>query len=101
MAQQNEGVILEFMGDALLISPITKIIEKLHNNEFRDADIIWLEKKLSDYMKFAAETLFIKHPITEFDLDSDCSGGVLNENVKERYLDYFQKLLKYFKDLIS
>jgi hypothetical protein len=92
---KNNPAIDQFIIETTLIDPIAKIINQLENGEFRDCDIKWLDKKLEDFIKFAAETLGIKG-IMPSSLNRE-SFTTLNDYVKGQYLTRFTTLLNYFK----
>ena len=89
---KNEAI-NRFIIEALLIDPISDIIFKLENKEFRDCDIRWLNNKLYKYTAFAAETMGIKFP--EIKLISN--DGVLNDYKTARFIEAFTTLLNCFK----
>ena len=89
---KNEAI-NTFIIEALLIDPISDIIFKLENKEFRDRDIRWLNNKLYKYTAVAAETMGIKFP--EIELISN--DGVLNDYTTARFIEAFATLLNYFK----
>ena len=89
---KNEAI-NTFLIEAALIDPISDIIFKLKNKEFRDGDIRWLNGKLYRFTAVAAETLGIKFP--EIELISDVS--VLNDYTTTRFIEAFTTLLNYFK----
>lgn len=53
MKATNNQVIDQFIIEASLIDPISKIVNQLNNGEFRDCDIKWLDAKLEKFTKFA------------------------------------------------
>lgn len=59
MRTTNNPVIDQFIIEASIIDPISKIVIQLNNGEFRDCDIKWLDAKLERFTKFACETLGI------------------------------------------
>jgi hypothetical protein len=85
-----------FIIDTVLINPIKDIVGKLESGDFRDCDIVWLNKKLDKYVIFAAETFGIKDIITP---DSVLSKGfnIMNSYVAGYYFEKFNTLLEYFK----
>lgn len=87
------SAINDFMINTVLINPIKDIVLKLENREFRDCDIKWLNQKLENFTKFACETLGKK---IESGLQNE-SFPFMNENVRVKYLGYFNTLLNYFK----
>ena len=89
---KNEAI-NTFIIETVLIEPISDIIFKLENKEFRDCDIRWLNDKLYKFTTVAAETLGIKFP--EIELISH--DGVLNDYTTIRFIEAFTTLLNYFK----
>lgn len=95
MKATNNKVIDQFIIEASLIDPISKIINQLNNGEFRDCDIKWLDAKIEKFTKFACETLGINGMMA-----SDVNSGqftLLNDYVKNQYVNRFSTLLGYFK----
>lgn len=95
MKATKEEVIYQLMIEYNLIDPISKILNKLNNNEFRDCDIKWLDAELEKYTKFACKTLGIT-ALTPGDVKS-AKGTVLNYYVINIYISRFKTLLAYFK----
>lgn len=89
---KNEAI-NTFIIEAVLIEPISDIIFKLNNKEFRDCDIRWLNDKLGKFTAFAAETLGIKFPFKSISHD----GVKLNDYTTARFIEAFTTLLNYFK----
>jgi len=89
---KNEAI-NRFIIEAVLIDPISDIIFKLENKEFRDCDIRWLNDKLYKFTAVAAETMGIKFP--EIELISH--DGILNDYTTARFIKAFTTLLNYFK----
>lgn len=97
MKATNNTVIDQFIIEASLVQPVSKIIDQLKNGEFRDCDIKWLDLKFKNYIEFSAKTLGINGMMpTRFDTESN---KVLNEYVVDKYLTRFTTLLEYFKSL--
>lgn len=96
MTLQKETVD-QFILEMTLIDPIEKIISKLHNHEFRDCDIKWLDNKLECFIEFAAETLNLK---ISAHVKSESTGHIMNDYVRKSFIDKFTNLLNYFKNLI-
>ena len=90
---KNEAI-NTFIIETVLIDPISDIIFKLKNKEFRDCDIRWLIDELRKYTAFAAKTLSIKFP--EIKLISN-DGVKLNDYTTARFIEAFTTLLNYFK----
>lgn len=80
-----------FIFETALIAPITDIIAKLNDGQFRDCDIAWLNNKLKKYTDFALQTMGKEIEVGE------AVGGVMNEYNKKRFISYFTTLLDYFK----
>jgi hypothetical protein len=95
MKATNNPVIDQFIIEVSLIDPISKIINQLNNGEFRDCDIKWLDAKLEKFTKFACETLGIKGMMPS-NIDSN-KFVLLNDYVKNQYVNRFSTLLGYFK----
>jgi len=95
MTTTNNKAIDQFIIEATLISPVSKIVSQLKNGEFRDCDIKWLDTKLENFTKFALETLGIKGLMLS-DVNSE-KYATLNDYVKNQYLTRFETLLSYFK----
>jgi hypothetical protein len=95
MKATNNPAIDQFIIEATLIDPISKIINQLNNCEFRDCDIKWLDAKLEKFTKFACETLGIKGMMPS-NIDSN-KYVLLNDYVKNQYINRFSTLLGYFK----
>ena len=85
----------QFVINAIIIEPITKIIKSLENKEYRDCDIKWLNKKLFNYTEFAAETLGINFNNEQI-VDSN---SLMNDHCYDRFLKAFRTLLGYFKSI--
>lgn len=91
----NNHIFNQFIIENVLINPISDIITKLENNNFRDCDIKWLNDKLYKFTEFAAETLGKK--FGKIDLVNN--DGVLNEYKTNEFLIAFKTLLNYFKSI--
>lgn len=99
MKNLNNPAIQQFIIETALIDPISDIINKLNNGEFRDCDIKWLDNKLENFVSFAADTLGIN-----FTKPSHLFGETfkyINEYSKTRYLERFNLLSKYFETFIQ
>jgi hypothetical protein len=97
MKATNNPRIDQFIIETCLINPVSKIVNQLKNGEFRDCDIKWLDNKLEKFTKFACETLGINGL-----MPSDVNGDkftLLNDYVKNQYINRFNTLLEYFKSL--
>lgn len=86
------STINNFIYETVLINPISDIVNKLENREFRDCDVKWLNSKLDKFTSFALETLG-----KSFDLNG-IGSDMMNDNVREQFLNHFNTLLKYFKN---
>lgn len=80
-----------FIFETAVISPISDIIVKLENKEFRDCDVNWLNGKLKAYTDLALQTLGKQIEVGE------AVGGTMNEHNRNRFISYFTTLLDYFK----
>ena len=89
---KNEAI-SRFIIEAVLIDPISDIIFKLKNKEFRDCDIRWLIDELRKYTAFAAKTMGIEFPFKSISHD----GVKLNDYTTARFIEAFTSLLNYFK----
>ena len=85
----------QFVINAIIIEPISKIIKSLENKEYRDCDVKWLNKKLFNYTEFAAETLGINFNNEQI-VDSN---SLMNDHCYDRFLQAFRTLLSYFKSI--
>ena len=81
-----------FIFEVTVIDPITDLIAKIENNEFRDCDIDWLNNQLEKYTGLALKILGKK-----VNLDKAVSG-VMNDIIRLRFLGYFKTLLGFFKN---
>jgi hypothetical protein len=95
MKATNNPAIDQFIIEVALIEPIEKIINLLDNRELRDCDIKWLDKKLENFIEFAAKTL----GITAIMPSQRERFTVLNNYVRNQYKKKFCTLLNYFKTL--
>lgn len=87
-------VLEQLIIEVSLIEPLSKIIQRLRNNDFRDCDVKWLDKKLKDFTELAFKTLYI-----EVVLPDDIDGKILNDFTLQQYIDRFSVLLRYFKSI--
>ena len=85
----------QFVINAIIIEPISKIIKSLENKEYRDCDVKWLNKKLFNYTEFAAKTLGINFNNEQI-LNDD---NPMNEYCYDIFLQAFKTLLGYFKSI--
>lgn len=88
-------IVDSFIIEMTLISPISDIVTKLNNGNFRDCDIKWLDSKLEKFMKIACDTMGMS-AIVPSQMESE-PFKVLNKHNIDRYLKYFNGLLDYFK----
>lgn len=86
-----------FTIEVTLIVPIQGILNKLESGNFRDCDIVWLDEKLEKYTSFACETFGMKFTAPSSVMSE--RSMVLNDYMKNRYIQYFTTLRDYFKDL--
>lgn len=91
---KKNPVIDQFIIEAYLIYPVSKIVNQIKSREFRDCDINWLDAKLENFTKFACKTLAISLPTA---IDFEKEGVTLNDYVLNQYLKRFSILLEYFK----
>lgn len=92
MKGTNNTVINQFIIDASLIGPVSKIVDQLKNGEFRDCDIKWLDAKLEKFSVLACKTLRVTVGIMPQE-----KGKILNDYTAKQYLERFTILLEYFK----
>lgn len=81
------------MFDLTIIEPIEKIIANLNKGEYRDCDVEWLNGKLRKYADFALTSLDKKIEFT------NPISGIMNDQNKARFKEYFTILLNFFKSL--
>jgi hypothetical protein len=93
LEQQREELKQRVMIELLLIQPIEKIIAGLEAKEYGNSDIDYIEKKLGDFMDIAAKALNVTGRV------SHESFTVMNEYACARYIEYFSKLLIFFRDV--
>jgi hypothetical protein len=96
MKATNNPAIDQFIIEASLIDPIQKIINQLKNGEFRDCDLKWLDKKLENFVAFAAKTLNINGVMPQRE---SVKPTYMNDYAVNYYSKYFNHLLDYFKNL--
>lgn len=94
MKATNNTAIDQFIIEVSLIDPINKILNQLKNGEFRDCDILWLDKKLEGFVEFAAKTLNINGAMPQIE---SIKPAYMNSYAIEYYSKYFNHLLNYFK----
>jgi hypothetical protein len=93
LEQQRETLKQRVMIELLLIQPIEKIIAGLEAREYGNNDIDYIEKKLGDFMDIAAKSLNVTGRV------SHESFTVLNGYARSKYIEYFSKLLMFFRDV--
>jgi hypothetical protein len=93
----ENDVVNKFIIDVTLIDPINKIIDGLKNGEYRNIDINYLDKKLEHFTEVACKMLNIDFPDTV--LENDRSGVILNDYIKNQYIERFTTLLLYFEGI--
>jgi hypothetical protein len=91
--QQREELKQRVMIELLLIQPIEKIIAGLEAKEYGNNDIDYIEKKLGDFIDIAAKALNVTGRV------SHESFTVMNEYARAKYIEYFSKLLMFFRDV--
>lgn len=82
-----------FIFETSVISPISDIIGKLKNKEFRDCDVAWLNGKLKSFTDFALQTMGKQIEVGE------AVGGTMNDHNRNRFIGHFTTLLDYFKSI--
>jgi hypothetical protein len=97
MKTTNNAAIDQFIIEAILVSPIEKILSQLNEGQFRDCDIKWLDSKLETFVDFAAKTFGIKTATIR--QAKSVKPAYMNDYAKQYYTKYFNSLLNYFKSL--
>ena len=92
---KNESLINDFIIDTVLIEPIEKIIYNFENQNFRDCDIDWLNQQLEKFTSVTCKLL----QRDEIFLNQINGYKTLNPFLIEKYTNYFNILLNYFKTL--
>lgn len=97
---EKEAIFNFLVKETMFINPISAIIQNLENNQYFAKDIKFLENELRRFMRLATETLNIKFKLNlpKITMDRDISDNCLNDYVKQKYLNYFNKLLEFFKN---
>ncbi len=90
--QVKQELINDLFYELLLIKPITEIIDNLKNKKYRDTDVKYLSDKLKTYTQIAIDMQFMKYKIEEDII------GIMNNYNRERFLNYFNVLLTFFKN---
>jgi hypothetical protein len=93
LEQQREELKQRVMIELLLIQPIEKIIAGLEKKEYGNNDIEYIENKLETFMDIAARALRVTGRV------SHESFTVLNDYTSAKYIEYFSKLLMFFRDV--
>jgi hypothetical protein len=93
LEQQREKLKQRVMIELLFIQPIEKIISGLEAKEYGNSDIDYIENKLETFMDIAAKALRVTGRV------SHESFTVMNEYARAKYIEYFSKLLMFFKDV--
>ena len=93
----ENDTINQFIIEMTLINPVSDIVKKLKNNEFRDCDIAYLDRKLMAYTSFACKTLNINISIN--DLGGKRDEIIMNDFISRLYISRFEMLLKYFENI--
>jgi hypothetical protein len=92
-----KNAIDQFIIEVSLIDPIQKIINQLNNGEFRDCDLKWLDKKLENFVEFAAKTLNVNGIMPQRE---SVKPACMNDYAFNYYSKYFNQLLDYFKSCL-
>lgn len=90
---KDKELIDNFIIDTLVISPIEKIINGLKAHEYGERDIPYLNEKLRLYTEMVCNLLDIHNADLR---DEDC---VMNDYVRNRYIERFTTLLLFFKNI--
>jgi hypothetical protein len=93
LEQQKEDFKQRMIIELLLIQPIEKIIAGLEKKEYGNNDIEYIENKLETFMDIAARALRVTGRV------SHESFTVLNDYTSAKYIEYFSKLLMFFRDV--
>jgi hypothetical protein len=93
----ENDVVNKFIINVTLIDPIKSIIDGLKNGKYRNIDINYLDKKLEHFTAFACKMLNIDLPSTT--LENDRRGVILNDYIKNQYIERFTVLLQYFESV--
>lgn len=95
--KDTNNILDQFILQATLIDPIQSIVDKLKNKEFRDCDLKWLDNKLNTFVNIAATTLDIN--TSTIKQPDSVKPKYMNNYATEYYINYFTKLLNYFKSI--
>lgn len=97
MKATNNPAINQFIIEASLVTPVSKIVNQLQKGEFRDCDIKWLDAKLESYTEFACKTLGI---VVLMPSQTEAQRlTIMNDYAVKQYSNRFNTLLNYFKSL--
>lgn len=88
-------IINKFIIQVVLVTPISAIVSKLKNREYRDCDISWLNSKMEAFTLLACETLHLYICLSEND------ATTMNDYTTNQYVDRFTVLLGYFKEYLN
>lgn len=91
----SQDTVNTFIINTVLVDPIEKIVDKLKNGDFRDCDIKWLDGKMDNFMRFAAETFGIQALVVPGDLHN--KPKYMNDYLTRQYITRFSALLQYIK----
>ena len=90
----ENDVVNKFIIDVTLIDPIKSTIDGLKNGKYRNIDINYLDKKLEHFTTVACKMLNIDFSGSV--IENDRSGVILNDYIKNQYIERFTVLLLYF-----
>jgi hypothetical protein len=93
----ENDVVNKFIIDELLCDPIKSIIEGLKNGEYRDIDINYLDSKLEHFTAVACKMLNIDFSGSV--IENDRIGVILNDYIKNQYIERFTTILRYFEGI--
>jgi hypothetical protein len=93
LEQQKEDFKQRMIIELLFVQPIEKIIAGLEKKEYGNNDIEYIENKLETFMDIAARALRVTGRV------SHESFTVLNDYTSAKYIEYFSKLLMFFRDV--
>lgn len=82
-----------------IITPIEKIISKLEQDQYTDADVPMLTDSLLGFSKIACTIVNEKNNWYLANLHMDTTGYAMNEKNKQMFLRYFKTLEKFFKNI--
>ena len=93
----ENDVVNKFIIDVTIIDPIKSIIDGLKNGKYLNIDINYLDKKLEHFTAVACKMLNIDFSGTM--IENDRSGVILNDYIKNIYIERFTTLLRYFEGI--